>query len=183
MNIVVLISGYGSNLKAIVDYINKKKLNINISAVISNNPDANGLNIASQNHIKTYTIPNDKNYNLSLLEIIKPIDPNYILLAGFMRILSEDFVNNFENRIINIHPSLLPKYPGLNTHEKVLKNKDKEHGCTIHIVTKDLDSGPILAQAKCDVDSNDTVDNLKSKVQKLEHELYPRVIEELAANL
>lgn len=126
MNIIILISGNGSNLKAIVEHINYKKLPINIQAVISNNSHAYGLKIAEQYNIKSLIIPDTKNsdrlnkteYSKSLLEVVKPFDPDYIILAGFMRILSSEFINYFPNKIINIHPSLLPKYPGLNTHQK-----------------------------------------------------------------
>lgn len=183
MNLVILISGTGSNLKAIIEYINQKNLPINISAVISNNPDAYGLTIAENHHIKTYMIPDQKRdiqtYSQRLLEVITPLRPDWIILAGFMRILSEEFINNFTHKILNIHPSLLPKYPGLNTHKKALANKDLKHGCTVHIVTKELDAGPILAQQSCSIHPEDTEETLKIKVHQLEHQLYPYVIASL----
>jgi phosphoribosylglycinamide formyltransferase-1 len=179
MRIVVLISGYGSNLKAIIDYIKFRNLPITISAVISNDPDAYGLIIAKNHNLQTYVIPKDINHNLALLDLLKPIDPNWIILAGFMKILSAQFVNNYKNKILNIHPSLLPKHPGLNTHKKVIINRDQEHGCTVHYVTAELDAGPIIKQSKISVLYTDTELSLKTKVQKLEHELYPKVIESL----
>lgn len=190
MNIVILISGSGSNLRAIIEYINHKQLPINISAVISNNADAYGLTVAKNHHIKTYIIPDKKQdnqkhktdiktYSKSLLEVITPLKPDWIILAGFMRILSEEFIENFTDRILNIHPSLLPKYPGLNTHKKALVNKDAQHGCTVHVVTKELDAGPILAQQSCSIHPDDTEETLKNKVHQLEHQVYPKVIESL----
>lgn len=189
MNIVIFISGTGSNLKAIITYISKNQPHINIKAVVSNNPEAYGLEIAKLHNIETLVLPinsSDKQkdeYSLQLLDLVKPLNPDLIVLAGFMKILSPDFIEHFPNRIINIHPSLLPKYPGLNTHQKALANNDSEHGCSIHIVTNDLDAGPILAQAKCKIAIDDTVESLKIKVQKLEHELYPKAIVEYLAKL
>lgn len=174
-NIIILISGFGSNLKAIIDYIIHKNLPINISCVISNNPDAYGLKIAQENKIKTYLIQDEN----ELLTIIKQYDPALIILAGYMKILSSKFVEQYPNKILNIHPSLLPKYPGLNTHQKVLANKESDHGCTVHFVTKDLDAGPIISQLKTNILITDTESSLRLKVQKLEHELYPKVIETL----
>lgn len=185
MNIAVFISGTGSNLKAIIKYIQSNNLPISIKAVISDQPNAYGLTIAKLNGINTYVVPFKKlsitQDLLDVLEVSAPLGIDYIILAGYMRILPASFVNypKYKNKILNIHPSLLPKYPGLNTHQKVIDNKDTEHGCTIHIVTAELDNGPILAQAKCFVTPRDTADTLKAKVQKLEHALYPKVIENL----
>ncbi|MBP9722221.1 MAG: phosphoribosylglycinamide formyltransferase [Gammaproteobacteria bacterium] len=186
-NIVILISGYGSNLKAIIDYVNNFNLPINISAVISSNNQAYGLTIAQQHNIATYILDSQRdsrhgsqdNLSSALLNIIHPYNPKLIILAGFMKILPEQFINYYPNKILNIHPSLLPKYPGLNTHQQVIDNNEPEHGCTIHYVTKDLDAGPIIAQQKIAVCHDDTKETLKLKVQKLEHELYPKVIASL----
>lgn len=182
-NIVVLISGYGSNLKAIVEYIKEKSLPINISAVISSNNNAYGLTIAKQHTIPTYVIDDadlsNKEYNHNLLQAVKSRSPDLIILAGFMKILTKQFITHYNNKILNIHPSLLPKYPGLNTHQRVLDNNEAEHGCTIHYVTAKLDGGPIIDQQKFSISSNDTAESLKLKVQKLEHEAYPKVIARL----
>lgn len=182
-NIVVLISGYGSNLKAIIEYIKEKSLPINISAVISSNNNAYGLTIAKQYAIPAYVIDDadlsNKEYNHNLLQVVKSFSPDLIILAGFMRILTKQFITPYDNKILNIHPSLLPKYPGLNTHQRVLDNKEVEHGCTIHYVTTKLDDGPIIDQQKFLITPNDTAESLKLKVQKLEHEAYPKIIERL----
>lgn len=180
MNIVILISGYGSNMKAIIEYIKTNKLPINIKAVISNNPNAHGLTTANQLGINTFTVDcSQLDFSDSLLEVVTPLKPDWIILAGFMRIIPAKFISFYQNKILNIHPSLLPKYPGLNTHKKALANKDCKHGCTIHLVNEQLDAGPIIAQSTCIIEETDTEESLKTKVQKLEHKLYPKTIASL----
>lgn len=181
INLVILISGNGSNLQAIMDAIAAKKLSAQIVAVISNRADAYGLERAKKANIPT-EILEKKNfadvaaYDAALQISIDQYHPDLIILAGFMRILTADFVEHFAGKILNIHPSLLPKYPGLHTHEKVIENKDKEHGVSVHFVTEELDGGPLIAQAKLSVSAVDTAATLKEKIHKLEHRLYPEVI-------
>ncbi len=180
--IVVLISGNGSNLQAIIDAQQQHKLDVSIQAVISNNADAYGLERAQQAGIATEVIShqdfnNRKDFDLKLQQIIDSYAPELILLAGFMRRLGTGFVQHFAGRVINIHPSLLPKYPGLNSHQKVVEAQDKEHGASIHFVTDDLDAGPIISQARLSVDPQDTAATLKARVLVLEHQLYPQAVQ------
>ena len=183
--IIVLISGTGSNLQAIIDAINQQQLTAEICTVISNRADAYGLERAKKYNIPTHVLLNsaynDKHsYDAALKKIIDIYQPALIILAGFMRILTPEFVNQFQDKIINIHPSLLPKYPGLHTHERVIQAGDKEHGVTVHWVTANLDAGPIIAQAKIAVDPSDTPETLKAKIHREEHKLYPQVIQLIA---
>lgn len=178
--IVVLISGNGSNLQAIIDET-KKNLPVIIKAVMSDRHDAYGLKRAAKEHIPTEILSpkrykTRKDYDQALQQCIDKYMPKLVVLAGFMRILGDDIVKHYEGHIINIHPSLLPKYPGLNTHTKVLEAGDKEHGTTIHFVTHELDSGPIIARRKLTVAPHDTAKTLERKVKDLEHTLYPEVI-------
>jgi len=182
LKIVVLISGYGSNLQAIIDAINVKNLNAEIIAIISNRTKAGGLERARTHGIPAYVIPSRKNqsrkdYDTRLSEILNRLSPDLIVLAGFMRILTDDFVNQFTGKLINIHPSLLPKYKGLNTHQRAIEAGDKQHGCSVHYVTPELDGGPIIAQAIVLIDKNDDILSLSAKVQEQEHKLYPLVVE------
>lgn len=182
-NIVVLISGKGTNLQALIDA--SRKSTYKISAVISNNAKAIGLSRATTSGIDTYVIePKSFNSQLefenSLAARIAEINPNLIVLAGFMKVLGPQFIKLFHGKIINIHPSLLPEYPGLNTHQRVLKDKKKIHGVSIHFVTEDLDGGPIIAQDQVDVLSDDTVESLARRVLEREHIIYPKVVESLA---
>lgn len=181
MSVVVLISGNGSNLQAMVD------ATINISAVISNEPNAFGLERACNAKIPAHIVEHrdfeSRNaFDKALQQQINVYQPDLIVLAGFMRRLGTDFVNHYKNKMINIHPSLLPKYPGLYTHRKVLENHDKEHGTSIHFVTTSLDSGPLIAQQKLTVNPDDTEESLKKRVQALEHQLYPAVLKRLVDN-
>lgn len=184
ISLAVLISGNGSNLQAIIDNIKNQKLMADIKIVISNNIDAPGLEKAKASNIKTTCI-NHKNFKSRELfddEIIKEIedqDVDLIVLAGFMRVLSSKFVNKYKRKIINIHPSLLPKYPGLNTHEKVIENNDIEHGVTVHLVEEGLDSGPIIGFAKLKIHENEDEESLKKRIHKLEHFIYPKIISEI----
>jgi len=173
-NIIVLLSGYGSNLQAIIDAIANKTLHANLQAVISDNESAFGLTRAKKANINTHVIDDlDK----QLPKLLNDYSPDLIVLAGFMKILPSDLVKQYPNKMINIHPSLLPKYRGLNTHQKVLDAGDKQHGTSVHFVTEDLDAGPIISQATLEVNTNETAEQLKARVQKLEHELYPKVIQ------
>jgi phosphoribosylglycinamide formyltransferase-1 len=181
IHVVVLISGSGTNLQALMDAIATRNIPAKLQAVISSNPNAYGLQRAARANIATETlIPQDYDnrqaYDLALAKEVAKYKPDLIVLAGFMRILSESFLNCFENKIINIHPSLLPKYPGLHTHQQALAQEEQDHGCSIHFVTNDLDSGPLIAQASVKIDRADTVDSLKQKVHQAEYFLYPTVL-------
>ena len=174
----VFISGRGSNLRNLIKFSKKKISPIEIKLVISDNVKAKGLIYAKKNKI-TYKILVDKRkilFEKKLLNYLKKNQINFICLAGFMKILSKNFINKFGNKILNIHPSLLPKYKGLNTHERVLKNKDKFSGCTVHFVNKKLDSGKIIMQKKLKILKNDNLNSLKRKILKIEHEIYPKSI-------
>jgi len=168
----VLISGNGSTLQAIINAI-VKGLPAQIAAVISNRPDAYGLERAKKAGIPAYV--------LSLKDIPSQVDllqPDLIVLAGFMQILPPEIIDHWgTERIINLHPSLLPKYCGLNTYERVIEAQEKQHGSTIHFVTKELDKGPIIAQMALDILPEDTVDSLRARIHALEHKLYPAVID------
>ena len=178
--IVILISGHGTNLQAIID-ATQKCLPIEICAVISNQSDAYGLKRAQLSKIPNHVIPHQDfqtrdAFDKALKKQIDIYEPKLIVLAGFMRKLGSEFVNHFHNKIINIHPSLLPKYRGLDTHRKVLEAGDKIHGTSIHVVTEDLDSGPTICQAQLSVNKDDTEESLKKRVQRLEHVIYPKVL-------
>lgn len=180
-SIAVLISGNGTNLQAIIDAIACHQLPAKISLVLSDRETAFGLTRAKQAGITTIVSkPQDysskEEFDTALKTILDDYHPDLIVLAGFMRILGKPFVQHFKGRIINIHPALLPAYKGLHTHQKVLAAKEKIHGTTIHFVTASLDDGPIIAQAKLAIQSEDTAESLKNRVQKLEHIAYPEVI-------
>ena len=184
LTLAVLLSGNGTNFQAIVDSIDNGKLKATIKIVISNNKDAFGLKRAENHNIKNLFLDHKdfedrKSFDHKLIELIKKENVDFIILAGFMRILGSDFVKNFPGKIINIHPSLLPKYPGLNTHKKVLENKDKEHGVTVHLVDEGLDSGPIIGYAKVKVDVKEKENDLINKIHKIEHFIYPKILSEL----
>ncbi len=183
LSLAVLLSGNGSNFQAIIDSIENGRLNAGIKIVISNNKDAFGLKRAKKHNIKNLCLDhrdfvNRESYDQKLKEIIEQEDADFIVLAGFMRILGSDFVRNFPNKIINIHPSLLPKYPGLNTHKKVLENKDKEHGVTVHLVDEGLDSGPIIGFIKVKVEDGEKEVDLENRIHKIEHYIYPKILSE-----
>ena len=181
--IAILISGNGSNLQAIIDKFKRSEL-VEVCCVISNKEDAYGLKRASKEQINNHFLDHSrfnsrKDFERGLIEILEQYNPDLIVLAGFMRILSDLFVNKYIGRLINIHPSLLPKHKGLNTHEKVIKEKDEFHGVTVHFVDNTLDGGPICAQSSFRVETQD-INELQEEVHKLEHEIYPQVIEEIA---
>ena len=182
-NIVVLISGKGTNLQALIDASHRSSYKI--SAVISNTAKAIGLNRAKISGIDTYVIEQESfnskfEFEESLATQISEINPKLIVLAGFMKVLSPQFVKLFRGKIINIHPSLLPEYPGLNTHQRVLEDKKKVHGVSVHLVTEDLDGGPVIAQDSVCVLPDDTAESLAKRVLEREHVIYPRVVESLA---
>ena len=179
---VVLISGSGSNLQAIIDAIENKELKLTISAVISNVDNAKGLIRAEKAGISISCIKHNEfseriNYDRKLLKEIEKYKPDYIILAGFMRILTPWFINQYHGLIINIHPSLLPKFPGLDTHQRAIDSNEKWHGCTVHIVTEDLDGGPPIIQAKVPVKINDNSSTLSSRVLKTEHQIYKKALQ------
>ena len=183
LSLAILLSGNGSNFQAIVDSIDKGQLKAAIKIVISNNKNAFGLKRAKKHNIKNLCIDhknfeNRESYDQRLIEIIEQEKVDFIVLAGFMRILGSNFVRHFPNKIINIHPSLLPKYPGLNTHKKVLENKDKEHGVTVHLVDEGLDSGPIIGFMKINVEDEEKENDLENKIHKIEHYIYPKILSE-----
>ena len=178
---VVLLSGGGSNFQAIIDASKNNYLDIKIKAAISNVPSAKGLERANRENIPSKVI-NNNDYNSqskfekSLLSEIKKYSPNYIILAGFMRVLSSEFINNFNGVILNIHPSLLPKFPGLNTHKRALEANEEWHGCTVHIVTKELDAGPPIIQCRVPIKKDDDDRLLASRVLIAEHLIYKKAI-------
>ena len=174
----VFISGTGSNLKNLIKFARIKKSPISINLIISNTNMAKGLGFAHQFKIKK-KIFNFKNFLIEekkLLKFLKKEKIKFVCLAGFMKILSKDFITKFEGQIINIHPSLLPKYKGLNTHLRAINNKDKFAGCTVHYVTDKLDSGKIILQKKVKISSKDNPTSLAKKVLLQEHKLYPAAI-------
>ena len=185
INVAVFISGRGSNLKNLINYSKSKYSLIKIKLVISNKINAKGLDFAKKYKIK-YFIINYKNIKISEIQILKKLNIykiKLICLAGFMKIISENFIKKFNKPILNIHPSLLPKYKGLNTHKKVLQNKEKFSGSTVHIVSKKLDSGKIILQKKIKISKNDNIKTLEKKILRLEHDLYPRAINKFLTSL
>ena len=174
----IFISGSGSNLNSIIKNSLKKNFPIKISLVISNNKNAYGINYAKNNKIKFKIINSKKmiNFENKTLIILKKNNIKLICLAGFMKVLSDKFIKDFKYKILNIHPSLLPKYKGLNTHKRVLKNKEKFSGCTVHYVTNKLDSGRVILQKKVRIIKVDNEKTLRKKILKIEHLLYPKAI-------
>ncbi|KML68592.1 phosphoribosylglycinamide formyltransferase [Pectobacterium peruviense] len=180
-NIVVLVSGHGSNLQALIDACKNGRLKGNIVAVFSNNAEAYGLVRAQDAAIPTCVLnPEDfadrAAFDAALANEIEQYEPALVVLAGYMRILSPEFVAQFSGKMLNIHPSLLPKYPGLHTHRKALENSDREHGTSVHFVTDELDGGPLILQAKVPVFNDDTEESLSERVKTHEHTIYPMVI-------
>lgn len=176
--IVILISGSGSNMLAIAEQVANKSPDADIAAVISNVPDVAGLQKARDRDIHTAVVNHKEfatreEFDVALMREIDAYQPDLVVLAGFMRILTADFVRRYEGRMINIHPSLLPKYQGLNTHQRALDAGDSSHGVTVHFVTEVLDDGPNIIQATVAIEENDDADTLRQKVQTQEHIIYP----------
>ena len=174
----VFISGTGSNLKNLIKFSKIKKSPISIDLIVSNTNKAKGLSFANEFDIKKkiFDFKNFKEIEKNILLLLKKKKIRFICLAGFMKILSEGFIKKFDGKIINIHPSLLPKYKGLDTHSRAIKNKDKFAGCTVHHVTAKLDSGKIILQKKTRIMVNDNSTSLAKKIMKQEHKLYPAAI-------
>ncbi len=177
-SIVVLISGNGSNLQALMDFSSAG--NYRVSGVISNKADAYGLTRAQQSNIPTTVIDHRQYgsrdlFDAALTEAIDSYAPGLIVLAGFMRILGADFVKRYQGKILNIHPSLLPAYPGTNTHQRVLDAGEKVHGVSVHFVTEELDGGPVIAQESILIEQTDDAESLAMKIHEKEHRLYPTV--------
>ena len=172
---IILISGNGSNLLNIIKNIDSGFIKMDIFMVISNNPKAKGLDIAKSRNIPVLSIDTNKAFDKILLEIIDSNAITLLILAGFMKILPGSLTDKYDGMIINIHPSLLPKHKGLNTHQKVMESKDSFHGASVHYVTSRLDDGPIIIQGKYEVDKYDE-DILKKKVHKIEHQIFPIAI-------
>jgi len=185
INIVVLISGSGSNLQAIIDATIAGKLHANIKAVISNRPGVKGLSRAQAVKIPTLTLDHKQfesreAFDQQLIQEIETHKPDLVILAGFMRILTDKFVEHFDGRLLNIHPSLLPQFTGLNTHQRALDAGVKQHGVSVHFVNNELDGGPLVLQAVIDVNENDTAESLQQRIHQQEHIIYPMVIEWVA---
>jgi phosphoribosylglycinamide formyltransferase-1 len=184
----VLISGHGSNLQALIDAASDPTYPAEIAFVISNNDEAYGLTRAENAGIATATIPHGnfetrEAFDRVVDAALKSHGIELVVMAGFMRILSDWFVNEWHGRLINIHPSLLPKYKGTNTHGRVLEAGDTEHGATVHWVTPELDSGEIILQKSLTIAASDTAESLKERVHALEHELYPAALKQVALKL
>lgn len=180
-SIVVLVSGSGSNLQAIIDASLHKDSGYRVSAVISNKADAYGLQRAEKHDIPSHVIEhksfdNREAFDQSLMKVIDQYQPNLVVLAGFMRILTPAFVNHYSGFLLNIHPSLLPKYQGLNTHQRALDAGDKQHGVSIHFVTEELDGGPVIMQSCVDINEGDDAESLQKKIHTREHLIYPLTI-------
>lgn len=180
-NIVILISGRGSNMEALIAARDAGDLPVHIAAVISNRPDAKGLETAARAGIATRCLDHKayagrEAFDAALAECIDGFAPDLVVLAGFMRILSEGFVRHYDGRLVNIHPSLLPSFPGLHTHQRALDEGVRIHGCTVHFVTPALDHGPVIVQAAVPVLDDDTEDSLSARVLAQEHRVYPLAV-------
>ncbi|EKN3346311.1 phosphoribosylglycinamide formyltransferase [Yersinia ruckeri] len=179
--IVILISGQGSNLQALIDAQQQGRLSGTICAVFSNHSQAYGLERAAQAAIPAHALdaksfPDRASFDLALAQAIDAYQPDLLVLAGYMRILSPAFVQHYAGRMLNIHPSLLPKYPGLHTHRQAIDNGDSEHGTSVHFVTEELDGGPVILQAKVPIFAEDSEDEVIQRVQVQEHSIYPLVV-------
>lgn len=177
-DVVVLLSGSGGNLQAMIDSFKGDEQPVRIRAVISNRADAFGLQRARDAGIPTHVLDHKQfegreAFDTALIELIDGFAPQLVVLAGFMRILSGDFVRHYQGRLLNIHPSLLPRYKGLHTHQRALEAGDSEHGCSVHFVTEELDGGPLVVQAVITVELQDTPDTLAQRVHVQEHRIYP----------
>ena len=173
-----MISGGGSNLQAFIDAVQNRSLDLHLAVVLSNKPDAFGLQRARDAGIPIECVQNGDfddrgSFDAAVAGILDRYQPDLVILAGFMRILSAAFVQRYAGRIINIHPSLLPKYPGLQTHQRAIEAADRWHGATVHFVTEELDSGPLIIQGRVPVSERDSADTLAARVLKIEHRIYP----------
>ena len=180
-DVVVLLSGTGSNLQALIDSNDIKDSPARIRAVISNRADAYGLQRAKDAGIDTRVLDHKafegrEAFDAALIKVIDEFKPKLVVLAGFMRILSAEFVRHYQGRLLNIHPSLLPKYKGLHTHQRALEAGDGEHGCSVHFVTEELDGGPLVVQAVIPVESDDSPHSLAQRVHAQEHRIYPLAV-------
>ncbi|GAA0256196.1 MULTISPECIES: phosphoribosylglycinamide formyltransferase [Pseudomonas] len=180
-DVVVLLSGTGSNLQALIDSTRTGDSPVRIAAVISNRSDAYGLQRARDAGIETRSLDHKafdgrEAFDRALVELIDAFDPKLVVLAGFMRILSADFVRHYAGRLLNIHPSLLPKYKGMHTHQRAIDAGDREHGCSVHFVTEELDGGPLVVQAVVPVESDDSAQTLAQRVHTQEHRIYPLAV-------
>lgn len=179
-DVVVLISGSGSNLQALIDSLGEDSP-VRIRAVVSNRAEAYGLQRAQAVDIDTHVLQHKgfadrEAFDAALIEIIDAYQPQLVVLAGFMRILSAGFVRHYQGRLLNIHPSLLPKYKGLDTHRRALDAGDQEHGCSVHFVTEELDGGPVAIQARLKIEPNESIDQLTDRVHAAEHIIYPLAV-------
>lgn len=181
LNCAVFISGAGTNFNSILKNSLKKNFPVKVSLLISNNKKALGLNYAKKNNINFKIIDSKKTslFEKKALKMLKLNNIKLICLAGFMKILSKDFIKKFKYKILNIHPSLLPKYKGLSTHKRVIENKEKYSGCTVHYVTSKFDSGKIISQKKVKINKKDSPNTLQKKILKREHILYPETIKKI----
>ena len=177
----IFISGRGSNLKSIVDACKEKEYPAEIKVVFSNNKNAPGLSFAKENNLEAITLDyhnfkNTEEYEEKIISLLKPYHLELICLAGYMKILSKKLIDHYPNKIINIHPSLLPKYKGLNTHQRVLENNETKTGCTVHYVNQEMDGGKIILQREVEISAEDTETSVSKKVLKEEHIIYPKAI-------
>jgi len=184
--IAILISGRGSNMLNIIEACNNKKLYSSVKLVVSNRPNAVGLKVASKYKVRTETLDSNnltkENFEIFLDKILKKNNINLVCLAGFMQILSKDFVKKWPKMILNIHPSILPSFRGLNAQRQAIENKAKYSGCTVHFVNEEMDSGEIIDQKIVSISTNDDVDSLSKKILMEEHKLYIKVLKELEKN-
>ncbi|MBY6064807.1 phosphoribosylglycinamide formyltransferase [Pseudidiomarina sediminum] len=184
--IVVLISGSGTNMQAIVEACKAQHIEGNVVAVISNKAGVAGLDKAAAADIPTAVLSHKdfetrEAYDAELQQLVDSYQPDVVVLAGFMRILTAEFTQHYHGRMLNIHPSLLPKYRGINTHQRALDNGDIEHGVSVHFVTEELDGGPVILQARVPVFENDSADDLQQRVHSQEHRIYPLVVQWLCS--
>ena len=179
-NACIFISGYGSNLKSLIQNSRNHNFPVNIKLVVSDNKNANGLLHAKKNSIPYLVInTKKKNHEITTLNNIKKYNISIICLAGYMKIISKKFIKSFGKKIINIHPSLLPKFKGLNTYKRVLTNNEKKTGCTVHFVNEKLDSGKIILQKQVKINKKDNPETLSKKILKQEHLLYPKALKKM----
>jgi len=186
--LAVLISGRGSNLEALIHACKNGALNAEVTDVISHRPEARGLDLARKHRITTHVVDHQSfskraEFDIAIAQVLRAARPNLIIMAGFMRVLGADVVNEWSGRMLNIHPSLLPRHPGLNTHAKALAAGDTEHGASVHHVTAELDAGPVVKQVSVPVLATDTVESLAARVLEQEHQLIVEAVKIVMSNL